>query len=162
MQKSEAVEAGVSEVITMDNNEVREYLPHRYPFLLVDRVLALLPGKSIRALKNVSTNEPFFPGHFPGFPIMPGVLVLEAMAQTAAILGFKTLERKPDANSAYYFAGCDKMRLRRKVLPGDQLILEVSIHSVKRDVWKFQCQSHVENHPVCSTLIVCTHRELSS
>lgn len=109
----------------MDINEIREYLPHRYPFLLVDRVVDLdVEGKRIRAYKNVSINEPFFNGHFPAHPIMPGVLIIEAMAQAAGILGFKMLDVKPADGTLYYFVGSDKLRFRQPVTPGDQLILE--------------------------------------
>ncbi len=111
----------------MDIHEILEYLPHRYPFLLIDRVLEVVPGKRITALKNVTINEPFFPGHFPHHPVMPGVLIIEALAQTAAILSFKTMGSKPDDKSVYYFVGIDGARFKRPVTPGDQLILEVSI-----------------------------------
>ena len=111
----------------MDIHDILEHLPHRYPFLLVDRVLEVVPGERITALKNVTMNEPFFPGHYPHHPVMPGVLVIEALAQTAAILSFKTMGSKPDDKSVYYFVGIDGARFKRPVTPGDQLILEVSI-----------------------------------
>ena len=116
-------------VTSMDIHEILEHLPHRYPFLLVDKVLSLELGKEIVAVKNVSMNEPFFPGHFPYHPVMPGVLIVEAMAQAAAILSFKTMDTKPNDESVYYFAGIDSARFKKPVSPGDQLILKVSIVS---------------------------------
>jgi 3-hydroxyacyl-[acyl-carrier-protein] dehydratase len=145
----------------MDINEIREYLPHRYPFLLVDRVVELdVEGKRIRAYKNVSINEPFFNGHFPQHPIMPGVLIIEAMAQAAGILGFKMLDVRPADGTLYYFVGSDKMRFRQPVLPGDQLILEAQFMSAKRGIWKFDCQASVAEKPVCSAEIICAERKL--
>lgn len=145
----------------MDINEIREYLPHRYPFLLVDRVATLdLEGRCIRAYKNVSINEPFFNGHFPEHPIMPGVLIIEAMAQAAGILGFKMLNVKPADGTLYYFVGSDKLRFRQPVVPGDQLILEARFISSKRNIWKFDCQAHVEGKEVCSAEIICAERKL--
>lgn len=117
----------------MDINEIREYLPHRYPFLLVDRVTELdIENKNIRAYKNVSVNEPFFNGHFPQHPIMPGVLIIEAMAQAAGILAFKMLDSKPSDGTLYYFVGSDKLRFRQPVFPGDKLVLEATFLSSKR------------------------------
>lgn len=145
----------------MDINEIREYLPHRYPFLLVDRVVELdIEGKRIRAYKNVSINEPFFNGHFPLHPIMPGVLVIEAMAQAAGILGFKMLDVKPADGTLYYFVGSDKLRFRQPVLPGDQLHLHARFISVKRGIWKFDCHATVDDKPVCSAEIICAERKL--
>lgn len=145
----------------MDINEIREYLPHRYPFLLVDRVAELdLEGKTIRAYKNVSVNEPFFNGHFPQHPIMPGVLIIEAMAQAAGILGFKMLDAKPSDGTLYYFVGSDKLRFRQPVVPGDQLTLEARFVSRKRQIWKFECQASVDGKSVCSAEIICAEREL--
>ncbi|BAP43864.1 3-hydroxyacyl-ACP dehydratase FabZ [Pseudomonas sp. 21LCFQ02] len=145
----------------MDINEIREYLPHRYPFLLVDRVAELdLEGKTIRAYKNVSVNEPFFNGHFPQHPIMPGVLIIEAMAQAAGILGFKMLDAKPADGTLYYFVGSDKLRFRQPVVPGDQLTLEAKFVSRKRQIWKFECQASVDGKSVCSAEIICAEREL--
>ncbi|MGH8352500.1 MAG: 3-hydroxyacyl-ACP dehydratase FabZ [Pseudomonas sp.] len=145
----------------MDINEIREYLPHRYPFLLVDRVVDLdVEGKRIRAYKNVSINEPFFNGHFPQHPIMPGVLIIEAMAQAAGILGFKMLGVKPADGTLYYFVGSDKLRFRQPVLPGDQLILEAKFLSVKRSIWKFDCQARVGDKAVCSAEIICAEQKL--
>lgn len=144
----------------MDINEIREYLPHRYPFLLVDRVVGSMSRQSIRAYKNVSINEPFFNGHFPAHPIMPGVLIIEAMARTAGILGFKMLGAKPADGTLYYFVGSDKLRFRQPVLPGDQLILEAKFLSCKRQIWKFECSASVDGKPVCSAEIICAERKL--
>lgn len=139
--------------------EIQEYLPHRYPFLLVDRVTELDPGKSIVAYKNVSINEDYFNGHFPGFPVMPGVLVVEAMAQAAGILGFKTVGKKPADGSIYYFVGADELRFKRPVQPGDQLRLEAEVLTEKRGIWKFACKASVEGELVCSGIIICADRE---
>ena len=114
----------------MDIHEILEYLPHRYPFLLIDRVVEVVPGKSIHAYKNVTINEPFFVGHFPHHPVMPGVLIMEALAQAAGILSFKTEDKKPTQNDVFYFAGIDEARFKRPVMPGDQLNLHVEIELV--------------------------------
>ncbi len=144
----------------MDIHEILEYLPHRYPFLLVDRVLDVVPGERITALKNVSMNEPFFPGHYPHHPVMPGVLVVEALAQTAAILSFKTMGGKPDDQSVYYFVGIDGARFKRPVSPGDQLVFEVSIAANKRGIWKFAAQAKVDGQVACEAELMCTVRKL--
>jgi len=144
----------------MDIHEILEYLPHRYPFLLVDRVLDVVPGERITALKNVSINEPFFPGHYPHHPVMPGVLVVEAMAQAAAILSFKTLGGKPDEQSVYYFVGIDGARFKRPVGPGDQLVFEVCITANKRGIWKFSAQAKVDGQVACEAELMCTVRKL--
>ncbi len=143
----------------MEIGEVLEHLPHRYPFLLVDRVKTVELGKRIVALKNVTINEPFFQGHFPGRPIMPGVLILEAMAQAAGILVFRTQGNKPDQDSVYYLAGIDKARFKRPVVPGDQLELEVSIQRSLRGVWKFECKARVEGAIVCEAEMLCSVRK---
>ena len=141
--------------------ELLGYLPHRYPFLLVDRVAELdLEAKKVRAYKNVSINEPFFNGHFPQHPIMPGVLIIEAMAQAAGILGFKMMGVKPSDGTLYYFVGSDKLRFRQPVVPGDQLILEASFISAKRGIWKFACRATVDGKEVCSAEIICAERKL--
>ncbi len=127
----------------IDIQEILDLLPHRYPFILVDRVLELTPGKTIVALKNVTINEPFFAGHFPGRPVMPGVLIIEAMAQTAGLLSFKTPELKLTRGSIFYFAGIDHARFKRPVQPGDQLQLEAEILKVVRGVGKFKCRASV-------------------
>jgi len=145
-------------VAEMSIHEVLEYLPHRFPFLMIDRVLECEPGKRIVALKNVSVNEPYFPGHFTYRPVMPGVLILEAMAQAAAILVFRTIGRKPDATSIYYFVGVDNARFKRPVEPGDQMHLEVTILGTKRGIWKFGCAAKVADLLVAEADILCTER----
>ncbi|MFY0676648.1 MAG: 3-hydroxyacyl-ACP dehydratase FabZ [Neptuniibacter sp.] len=144
----------------MDVNEIREYLPHRYPFLLVDRVLELEEGESIVAIKNVTVNEPFFNGHFPDHPVMPGVLIVEAMAQAAGILGFKTMGKKPQDGSIYYFVGSDKLRFKRPVVPGDQLQLEAKVLSERRGIWKFEVRASVDGDTVSSATILCADRKV--
>jgi 3-hydroxyacyl-[acyl-carrier-protein] dehydratase len=146
----------------MDIHEILECLPHRYPILLVDRVLEVVPGERITALKNVSMNEPFFPGHYPHHPVMPGVLIVEAMAQTAAILSFKTMGVKPDDKSVYYFVGIDGARFKRPVSPGDQLIMEVSIGVIKRGIWKYKAQARVDGQLACEAELICTLRNIKS
>jgi 3-hydroxyacyl-[acyl-carrier-protein] dehydratase len=143
----------------MDVREIREYLPHRFPFLLVDRVVELTLGESITAIKNVTINEPFFNGHFPQLPVMPGVLIVEAMAQAAGILGFKTLEKTPADGSMYLFVGADNVRFKRQVVPGDQLTLKVQYISDRRGIWKFECSSYVEGELAASATILCADRE---
>lgn len=147
---------------TMEIREILEYLPHRYPFLLVDRVLAVEPGKSLIGLKNVSFNEPFFLGHFPQQPIMPGVLILEALAQATGLLAFKSEPQKPDHSSMYYLVGVDNARFKRPVVPGDQLILEVRLERVKRDVGKFICEAKVDGQLVAAADLMCAKREITS
>jgi 3-hydroxyacyl-[acyl-carrier-protein] dehydratase len=127
----------MTDPITLDINAIVQLLPHRYPFLLVDRVLECIPGKSIRALKNVTYNEPFFEGHFPGRPLMPGVMIIEALAQTAGILAFVSAGVVPNHETKFYFVGIDKARFRKPVEPGDQLILTVSLERALRGIWKF-------------------------
>ena len=144
----------------MDIHEILEHLPHRYPILLVDRVLDVVPGERIVALKNVSVNEPFFPGHYPHHPVMPGVLIVEALAQAAAILSFKTLGGKPYDKSVYYFVGIDNARFKRPVSPGDQLILEVSIQASKRGLWKFAAQAKVDGQVAAEAELMCTVRTI--
>ncbi|MFQ3199806.1 MAG: 3-hydroxyacyl-[acyl-carrier-protein] dehydratase [Zhongshania sp.] len=143
----------------MDINEIKEYLPQRFPFLLVDRVLELTLGESIVAIKNVTGNENFFNGHFPDLPIMPGVLIIEAMAQAAGILGFKTLDKRPSEGSIYMFAGVDKARFKRQVVPGDQLVLKAQYVSDSRGLWKFHCQAFVDDKLACSATILCIDRQ---
>lgn len=145
----------------MDINEIREYLPHRYPFLLVDRVVELdLEAKKIRGYKNVSVNEPFFNGHFPQHPIMPGVLIIEAMAQAAGLLGFKMMNVKSDEGTLYYFVGSDKLRFRQPVVPGDQLVLEAQYLSNRRGIWKFACRATVDGKEACSGEIICAEHKV--
>lgn len=127
----------------LDIHGVMKRLPHRYPFLLVDRVLECTPGQSIRAIKNVTVNEPYFIGHFPYRPVMPGVMILEALAQAAGILAFTTMGKVPNENTRFYFAGIDKCRFRRPVEPGDQLILTATILRNMKDIWKLSAVAHV-------------------
>ncbi|GAB7562921.1 3-hydroxyacyl-ACP dehydratase FabZ [Methylobacillus methanolivorans] len=140
---------------SMDIHEILNYLPHRYPFVLVDRVLSLELNKEIVAVKNVTINEPFFPGHFPYHPVMPGVLIVEAMAQAAAILSFKTMDTKPNDKSVYYFAGMDNVRFKKPVSPGDQLILKVSIDRVLRGIWKYKGEALVDGAVVAEAEMMC-------
>ena len=146
---------------TMEIREILNYLPHRFPFLLIDRVVALEEGKSIVAIKNVAINEPFFQGHFPGHPVMPGVLILEAMAQAAAILALRTLNVKPDDKLLYYYAGIDNARFKRPVEPGDQMLVEVAILGSKRGIWKFGCAARVGEALVAEADILCTVRPVA-
>ena len=145
----------------MDIHAILQHLPHRYPMLLVDRVIDVTPGSSIHALKNVSVNEPFFTGHFPHHPVMPGVLILEALAQAAAILSFKTLGNKPDDQSVYYFVGIDGARFKRPVQPGDQLHLHVSMDGpVRRGIWKFKAEAKVDGVLSTTAELMCTVRTI--
>ncbi|HRD34286.1 MAG TPA: 3-hydroxyacyl-ACP dehydratase FabZ [Rhodocyclaceae bacterium] len=145
----------------MDINEILEYLPHRYPFLLVDRVLEMEEGKRALAVKNVTMNEPFFPGHFPHRPVMPGVLILEALAQAAALLSFKSAGQKRDDNSVVYFAGIDKARFKRPVVPGDQLLLDVTIIRSMRNVYKYQAIARVGDELAAEAELMCAIKSLS-
>jgi 3-hydroxyacyl-[acyl-carrier-protein] dehydratase len=140
---------------SMDIHAILEHLPHRYPFVLVDKVLSLELGKEIVAVKNVSVNEPYFPGHFPYHPVMPGVLIVEAMAQAAAILSFRTMETKPNNDSIYYFAGIDKVRFKKPVSPGDQLILKVKIDRILRGIWKYCGEASVDGVVVAEAEMMC-------
>ncbi len=145
----------MSEGFSMDINAVMAQLPHRYPLLLVDRVLECVPGKSIRAIKNVTINEPFFVGHFPGRPVMPGVMILEALAQAAGILAFKTAGIVPDQDTLFYFVGIDGARFRQPVLPGDQLELSATLERALRGIWKFSTVATVAGKEVaCATMMV--------
>jgi 3-hydroxyacyl-[acyl-carrier-protein] dehydratase len=130
-----------------DIRAIMNQVPHRYPFLLVDRVLECEPGKSITALKNVTYNEPFFPGHFPGHPVMPGVLIIEALAQAGLILGMRTVEA--EEGTIVYFAGVDKARFKRRVVPGDQLLLKLEIGSAKKRLWRFDAEAWVGDELAC-------------
>ena len=142
----------------MDVYEILSRLPHRFPMLMIDRVIECEPGKRIVALKNVSINEPFFPGHFPGVPIMPGVLILEAMAQAAGLLAFSTLGMQADGQSLYYFAGIDEARFKRPVKPGDQLVIEVRATANRLNLWKFECVAKVDGAVATEAKIMCTMR----
>jgi 3-hydroxyacyl-[acyl-carrier-protein] dehydratase len=139
----------------MDILEVKNYLPHRYPFLLIDRVLELVPQEKIVAIKNVTINEPFFNGHFPHMPVMPGVLILEAMAQAAAILSFKTENMIPDENSVLYFAGIDNARFKRPVVPGDTLTFEMKIERQMRTIWKYSGVARVDGELAAEAQLMC-------
>jgi len=138
----------------MDIQEVMAQLPHRYPFLLVDRVIECVPGKRIHAIKNVTVNEPYFPGHFPHRPVMPGVMILEALAQAAGILAFKTAGVVPDENSRFYFVGIDGARFRRPVVPGDQLALKATLERTMRGIWKFSTVAEVAGSEVASATMM--------
>ena len=142
----------------IDIKEIQQYLPHRYPFLLVDRVVELELGKYIKAYKNVTINEPFFRGHFPGKQVMPGVLILEAMAQASGILGFKTMNKKPEEGSIYYFVGADSLRFKRPAVPGDQIFLESYVITDKKGIWKFDCSASIEGEVVAKAIILCADR----
>ena len=144
----------------MDINEILRYLPHRYPFLLIDRVTSYEAGKSIEALKNVTVNEPFFTGHFPHHPVMPGVLIIEAMAQAAAILSFVTMGAKADDKSIYYFVGIDNARFKRPVTPGDALRISVTLTRHVRGIWKFATIARVDDVVAAEAELMCTVRDL--
>ncbi|MEM8513787.1 3-hydroxyacyl-[acyl-carrier-protein] dehydratase [Massilia sp. MP_M2] len=146
------------QLTTLDINQIKEYLPHRYPMLLVDRVLDVELGKRIVAIKNVTINEEFFNGHFPHKPVMPGVLMIEALAQTAAILSFMTMGVKPDENSVVYFVGIDNARFKRPVEPGDQLRMEVEIVRVSRGIWKYKAVATVDGKVAVEGDLMCTIR----
>ena len=143
-----------------DMTEILQYLPHRDPFLLLDRVLSFTSGQTLTALKNVTYNEPFFPGHFPQRPIMPGVLILEALAQATGVLSFKTAQELHDANSMYYLVGIDKARFKQPVQPGDQLILQVSLERMRRDVGRFLGEARVDGKVVASAELMCAKRRI--
>lgn len=144
----------------MDIKEILEYLPHRYPFLLIDRVLEIENNRRIRALKNVTMNEPFFPGHFPHHPVMPGVLIVEAMAQAAAILSFKSMGIKPDDDSVVYFAGIDNVRFKKPVVPGDQLMFDVEITQNKRNIYKYKGVARVDGEIASEAELMCALKSL--
>lgn len=149
-------------MISMDIHEIMKYLPHRYPFLLIDRIIECDPGKSIVALKNVTANEPFFMGHFPEKPIMPGVIILEALAQACGVLANKSTETKNDDGYMYFFAGVDNTRFKRVVEPGDQLRLEVDFIRSRQDVWKFNCTAYVGDQIACTAELTCAKRKIKS
>jgi 3-hydroxyacyl-[acyl-carrier-protein] dehydratase len=146
----------------MDIHQILEKLPHRYPILLVDRVLEVEPGKRIRALKNVSINEPYFVGHFPHRPVMPGVLMLEALAQAAALLSFADSNLQSDRNSVIYFVGIDGARFKRPVEPGDQLLLDVTAERAKAGIYKFGARALVGEELACEAQLMCTMRSIGS
>jgi len=146
---------------SLDINQIKQYLPHRYPLLLVDRVLEWESGKSITAIKNVTANEEFFNGHFPHKPVMPGVLMIEALAQTAALLSFLTMGQKPDVNSVVYFVGIDGARFKRPVEPGDQLKMQVEILRTARGIWKYKAVGSVDGQVAVEAELMCTMRSAS-
>ena len=144
----------------MDIHKVLKHLPHRYPFLLIDRVLECVPGKSLIALKNVSYNEPYFIGHFPQRPVMPGVLILEALAQATGILAFISTKSMPSDGALYYLVGIDNGRFKQPVEPGDQLILEVVLSRNVRNIWKFSTEARVGDEIVASADVMCASKEI--
>ena len=146
-------------MIEMNVNEIKRFLSHRYPFLLVDRVLELEPGESIRAIKNVSVNEPFFNGHFPEKPVMPGVLIIEALAQATGLLGFRTMDENPSDNILYMLVAVDKARFKLQVEPGDQLLLEASIIKRKGIMWVFETKATVNGKLAASAELMCAAKE---
>ncbi len=144
----------------MDITQIMKFLPHRYPFLLVDRVLELVPNEHVVAIKNVTMNEPHFPGHFPHHPVMPGVLMIEALAQTAGLLAFKSSGKEITENSVIYFVGIDGARFKRPVVPGDQLRMEANILRHTRGIWKFAAKATVDGQLACEAELMCTLKEL--
>lgn len=140
-------------------DEIRRFLPHRYPFLLVDRVLECEPGKSLTAIKNVSVNEPYFQGHFPAAPIMPGVLIIEALAQATGLLGFRTMSEEPSDDLLYMLVGVDGVRFKRQVVPGDQLTLKAFVERRSKVIWKFSCEASVDGQIVTTADMLCAAKE---
>ena len=145
---------------TLDIHEILKFLPHRYPFLLIDRVLDYEPGERLTAIKNVTINEPFFPGHFPIRPVMPGVLIMEALAQATGMLAYVSSDNMASENSLYYFAGIDNARFRKPVEPGDQLVLEVELIKSKRGIWKFKGEAKVDGKVVASADLMCAEQTI--
>ncbi|WP_455208958.1 3-hydroxyacyl-ACP dehydratase FabZ [Kaarinaea lacus] len=142
----------------MDIYQVLEHLPHRYPFLLIDKVVECKLGESLTGIKNVTYNEPYFPGHFPNKPVMPGVLILEALAQATGILAFRTSNARPSDGSLYYLVGIDEARFKQVVKPGDQLVLKVDVIKAKRGVWKFNGEASVDGNVVATAILMCAER----
>ena len=149
-----------NKLLSMDIHEILDHLPHRYPFILVDRVISMELGKEITAIKNVTINEPYFPGHFSYHPVMPGVLIVEALAQAAALLYFKTMDTKPTEDSVYYFAGIDNARFKKPVNPGDQIVLHVKIDRVLKGIWKYSGTATVDNETVAEANMMCILKEI--
>lgn len=145
----------------MDIHQILKLLPHRYPFLLVDRVVEIERGKRIKAIKNVSVNEPFFTGHFPARPVMPGVLMLEALAQAAGLLSFDMMGEAPGDDKVFYFVGIDGARFKKPVEPGDQVILEVELDRIKGGIYKFKAVASVDGNVACEAEIMCTMRTVA-
>ena len=150
-----------SKDLSMDIHEILEHLPHRYPFIFVDKVISIDLGKEITAIKNVTVNEPYFPGHFSYHPVMPGVLIVEALAQAAALLSFKTMDAKPTEDSVYYFAGIDNVRFKKPVYPGDQIILNVKIERILKGIWKYIGTASVDNEVVAEANMMCILKEIN-
>jgi len=146
----------------MDINQILKHLPHRYPFLLIDRVTEFHAGESLTGIKNVTYNEPFFQGHFPQRPVMPGVLILEAMAQATGLLAFCTVERGAERDSLYFLVGIDRARFKHPVEPGDQLVLNTRLIRSRRGIWVFDCDARVDGKVVASAEIMCTERDIDS
>jgi len=146
--------------VQIDIEEIKRYLPHRYPFLLIDRVVEFEPDKRITAIKNVTVNEPFFQGHFPHYAVMPGVLIIEAMAQAACFLSIKSRGQENDGNSVYYFVGIDGARFKRPVVPGDQLRLEVELLAMRRGLFKYSAVAKVDGQVASEAELLCTERRL--
>ncbi len=146
-------------ITSLDIHEVMKHLPHRYPFLLVDRVIDYVAGDYLNAIKNITVNEPCFTGHFPHRPVMPGVLILEALAQATGILAFKTLNELPNETSLYYFVGIDKARFKKPVEPGDQVMLNVKLLKRKRTMWKFEAEALVNGEVVCAADLMCSKQD---
>lgn len=151
----------MSDKVTIDDiREILKYLPHRYPFLMVDRVTSYEPGKTLTAIKNVTFNEPIFTGHFPQSPIFPGVLILEAMAQSAALLAFKGMEGYPGEKTLYLLVGIDKARFKRQVVPGDQLEITVVVQKERRGIWRFEAAANVDDTLCCSAEVLIARNEI--
>ena len=146
----------------MDIQQILQHLPHRYPFLMIDRVTEFKAGESLVGYKNVTYNEPFFVGHFQERPVMPGVLILEAMAQATGLLAFRTVERGAKRNSLYFLVGIDKARFKRPVEPGDKLILKANLLRARRGIWVFACESSVDGHVVATAEIMCTEQDIDT
>jgi 3-hydroxyacyl-[acyl-carrier-protein] dehydratase len=146
----------------MDINEILDHLPHRYPFLLIDRVTEFRQGESLTGIKNVTYNEPFFQGHFPQRPVMPGVLILEAMAQATGLLAFRTQGNTADRETLYFLVGMNKVRFKKPVEPGDQLVITANLIKEKRGIWVFDCSARVDDQLVSSAEIMCTERDINS
>ena len=144
--------------MSFEFSDILKHLPHRHPFLFVDKIESVVPGETIHAQKNVSINEDFFNGHFPNKAVMPGVLIIEALAQAAGILGFMTMNKTPEEGSIYYFAGVDKVRFKNPVIPGEVIDLYATIRSEKKGIWKFDCKAEVSGKNVCDATILCADR----
>ena len=144
--------------MSFEFSDILKHLPHRHPFLFVDKIVSVVQGETIHAQKNVSINEDFFNGHFPNKAVMPGVLIIEALAQAAGILGFMTMNKTPEEGSIYYFAGVDKVRFKNPVIPGEVIDLHATIRSEKKGIWKFDCKAEVSGKNVCEATILCADR----